>query len=145
MTDGGVERALAASVCGMGGRLASPPADLAEALVAVDATYAARDARRLERFVAVPDGAFVWTQDDDGAFYLGRLAGPWRYDGTPAAHEVGLVHVRACHWLTDPIDPEQVPPAVTETFARGGRNFQRINRPGASEATEALWKELTRS
>ena len=50
-----------------------------------------------------------------------------------------LVHVRDCTWLPDPVPDAQVPPAVTRTFARGGRNFQQVHDPSVEEQSAALW------
>ncbi|MGV9192755.1 GAF domain-containing protein [Microbacterium sp. MC2] len=136
---GAVERALTDGLCGLGGRLDTPPANLDAAVRAVDANYGERAARRLERFAAAPDGAFVWTRDVDGVFWLGRLAGTWRYDADPAAVAVDLVHVRPCRWLPTPVDDAEVPSEVQASFARGGRNWQTIRAPGAAAATAAVW------
>ncbi|PRA78475.1 GAF domain-containing protein [Microbacterium sp. MYb66] len=135
-----VERALSLGVCGVGGVLESSPASLEEALVSVDSAYGERMARRLERFAAVPDGALVWTRDSDHLWWLGMLDGPWSYDAASAAREVDLVHVRPCRWLTAPVAPSGVPPAVRAAFGRGGRNWQRIRDAGASPASAALWR-----
>lgn len=101
-----------------------------------------RAALRLERFVAAPDGAFVWTRHPrSGAVHIGRITGPWRRDehGAP----VDLVDVRDCDWAAEPVDVALVPAAVVQTFARGGRNFQQIH-PGDVEAqTAALWDRLS--
>lgn len=134
----GVERALTAGVCGLGGRLARTPASLDEAVGAAREEHDDRLARRIARFAAAPDGAYVWTRDADGAYLLGIVSGSWRYDDDPAALAADLVHVRDCRWAPDPIDERDVPPAVAETFARGGRNWQRIRSQAAHDATEAL-------
>lgn len=99
-----------------------------------------RAERRLDRFAAVPDGAFVWTRHPDGRLFLGRITGPHRRDDDGA--DVDLVNVRPCDWIAEPVDPILIPAAVTQTFARGGRNLQRIH-PGDVEAqTAALWDRL---
>lgn len=139
-----VERALAVGVCGMGGRLDRTPSSLAAALAAVDARHGERAARRLERFAALPAGTLVWTRDVDGLFWLGTLIGPWRYDDDPAAVAADLVHVRDCTWSSRPVAPSDVPPGVTATFARGGRNGQRIRTAGAGEQSAALWERGVR-
>ncbi len=97
-----------------------------------------RAERRLMRFIAAPDGAFVWTHHD--GMRLGRLTGPWRRDDDGAV--VDLVHVRPCDWVAEPVDPALVPAAVTQTFARGGRNLQRIHPDDVEEKTAALWDRL---
>ena len=120
-----VERALARGLCGMG----EPQEERAE--------------RRLERFARVPEGAFVWTRDVDGSLYLGRVYGALRRDDADEARRVDLVHVRDCRWRGDPVPApvpdHMVPPAVTRTFGRGGRNFQQIHDPDVGRLTEALW------
>ena len=116
-----VERALEVGLCGMG------------------EVTDERSERRLERFAAVEDGAFVWTRDGDGLTYLGRLTGPLRRDDDPAASDVDLVHVRACTWLPDPVPDAQVPPAVASTFARGGRNFQQVHDAAVQQQSAELW------
>jgi hypothetical protein len=119
-----VERALTLGLCGMGEADDEPAA------------------RRLERFAAVPDGAFVWTRDVDGLTYLGRLAGELRRDASLEAVAVDLVHVRGCTWRQSPVPDQHLPPAVTCTFGRGGRNFQQIHDPDVARLTQALWDRL---
>lgn len=121
---GAVDRALSIGVCGMG-----------------EATDE-RSVRRLERFIAVPAGSFVWTRDVDGSTYVGRITGPWRHD--PAGAEVDLVNVRDTDWVSEPVDPALVPAAVAQTFARGGRNFQQIHPGNIETETAELWDRLSR-
>lgn len=135
-----VERALSEGLCGLGGILASQPRSLGEATAGLAAHHDERMARRLERFAAVPDGAFVWTRDVDGLFWLGRLEGPWRYDGSAVAARVDLVHVRRCSWLDHPVSEEDVPRRVRVAFVRGGRNWQEIHDRAAAEASARLWR-----
>jgi hypothetical protein len=87
--------------------------------------------RMLRRFRELPDGAFVWTRDEGGRYHLGAIAGPYRRDDSPEAQEVGIRHVRPARWLERPFGEDEVPAAVAATFARGGRNFQRIHDVGA--------------
>ena len=121
-----VERALDLGVVGVGGRLATPPRDSVDAVARVAAEHDERVARRLERFVAVEDGAEVWTRDPAGLFHRGVVTGPWRYDAERAAYDVDLTHVRPCSWSASALAEHEVPAAVAATFRRGGRNFQRI-------------------
>lgn len=135
-------RALELSLCGLGGILPYPPGSLEQAVVAAGDVHDDRLARRLRRFADAPAGAFVWTRMDE-EYYLGRLTGPWRYDSNAAAREVDLVHVRDCRWHPEPVAPVQVPGAVRATFARGGRNWQRIRSAEAFSETERWWRRLT--
>ncbi|MBB5787773.1 GAF domain-containing protein [Jiangella mangrovi] len=137
----GVERALAAGVCGLGGELppSSAPGSVLAAAAALERVDGERAARRLLRFAAVPDGAFAWTRDVDGAYLLGRLDGPYRYDASAPARAADLVHVRPCRWLPAPVDAARVPAAVVATFGRGGRNLQRIRDAAVGAQTAELW------
>jgi hypothetical protein len=135
-----VERAFQLGLCGFGGILDPPPADLDDAVDATALTYDVRAARRLRRFSEVPVGAFVWTRELDGLYRLGRLSGPWYYDADGSA--VDLVHVRRCDWTPTPFPEPAVPAGAAYTFARGGRNFQRINDVATEQATAAIWHSL---
>lgn len=118
----GARRALSIGVCGMG-----------------EATEP-RSERRLERLASAPIGAFVWTRDADGRAYVGRLTGPLRYDAGGLG--VDLVNVRDTDWVTEPVEPALVPTGVARTFARGGRNFQRIHTDDVEAQTASLWTRL---
>lgn len=135
-----VERALARGLCGFGGELASPPSDLDDAIQRATREHDDRLARRIRRFADVPDGAYVWTRDVDGLYWLGRLAGAWRYDASVEAAEVDLVHVRPCTWLPAPTADAQVPSGVLATFARGGKNWQQTHDDSAARESASLWR-----
>lgn len=137
----GAQFGVAHGVVGIGDRLRRAPRSLDAAVAAAGREHGAKAARMLERFAALPDGVFVWTRDGDGAYHLGRVAGPWRYDDSAAAREVGIHHVRPATWLERRFAEDEVPPAVAATFARGGRNLQRTHDARAEERTAALWAE----
>lgn len=133
------ERALEKGVCGVGGRLARSPDSLGEAVELTDRTLGEMAARRLERFAEAPEDSFVWTRDAYEFLWLGRLGGHWRYDSAPGAWAVDLVNIRPCTWSGVPIPHDQVPASVHATFARGGRNWQRIRATDASSASARIW------
>jgi hypothetical protein len=135
--DHGLERGLVA----IGGVLADVPATLDEAIDATVTADGPKAGRMLRRFADLPDGAFVWTRDSGGGYHLGRIAGPWRYDASLAARTVGLGHVRPADWRPEPLGEDDVPAAVAESFARGGRNLQRIHGDQGERRTAALWRE----
>lgn len=120
------DRARRLGLCGFG-RLVKCPAEQ-ETLT-----------RRVARFTEVENGSFVWTRDDDGLFWLGRITGPYEYDAGDAAAAVDLVHVRPCDWLAEPLLEPDVPAAVIETFRRGGRNFQQTHHPSVGVETQRIW------
>lgn len=94
------------------------------------------DERRIARFGAAPEGAFVWTRDTAGAYWLGRITGPRR---DAPANDAGLTHTRAADWRDAPVPDDEVPAGVLATFARGGRNFQRTHAEAVERRTAALW------
>ncbi|WP_445148553.1 GAF domain-containing protein [Baekduia sp. Peel2402] len=93
------------------------------------------DERRIARLAELPEGSFLWTRSAEGTYFLGRL-GPPPAHLTPAA---GLTHTRPADWLDDPFTEDETPAAVLATFARGGRNLQRIRDPSVEPATAACW------
>jgi hypothetical protein len=95
--------------------------------------------RMTHRFATLPDGVFVWTRDRAGAYHLGRISGPMREDGSAQASAVGIRYVRPAKWLDRSFREEEVPPAVAQTFARGGRNLQRTHDAEAERQTADLW------
>jgi hypothetical protein len=131
----GVERGLV----GIGGLLVPAPATLGDALVAMTEAHGTKAARGLLRFAELPAATLMWTRTPDGAFRLGRIDGPWRYDDDPAARRVGLPHVRAAAWHPRSFTAAEVPAAVAATFARGGRNLQRTHDEPAERRSEELW------
>ncbi len=136
----GAEHALARGIVGIGDALDPPPATLVEALAAAASAHGPKAARMLRRFVALPAGTLVWTRTARGAYRLGRIGGPWRYDDSLAARRVGIHHVRPATWLDRPFGEHDVPAAVAATFARGGRNLQRINDESAERSSAELFR-----
>jgi hypothetical protein len=112
---------------------------LASGVVGIGPGRGEKAARMLHRFALVAMGAFVWTRDRTGAYHLGRITGAVREERSPAALEVGIVHVRDTSWLPRALQEAEVPPAVARTFARGGRNFQRTHDGEAERITAAIW------
>lgn len=141
----GAAYGLAHGLVGIGDGSASVPASVEAAVEAAATEHGEKAGRMLRRFADLPDGTFVWTRDVDGWFHLGRIDGPWRYDGSAAARAVGIHHVRPARWLDRAIPPDVVPAAVADTFARGGRNLQRINSATAEQRTLELWDRSTAS
>jgi len=112
---------------------------LAAGIVGIGPGVGEKAARMLHRFATVPAGSFVWTRASAGSYHLGQISGDLREDRSPAAVSVGLVHVRATTWLARAFDETEVPRAVADTFARGGRNFQRTHDGEAERMTAEIW------
>jgi hypothetical protein len=113
---------------------------LACGVVGIGQSPGEKGERMLHRFATLAAGAFVWTRDRAGDYHLGRIAGDVREDRSPAAVAVGILYVRDATWLTRAFHEAEVPPAVAQTFARGGRNFQRTHDGDAERLTAAIWR-----
>jgi hypothetical protein len=112
---------------------------LASGVVGIGPGRGEKAKRALERFATAQAGVFVWTRDRAGDYHLGRIAGAVREDRSPAARAVGIVHVRDTTWLARAFQSADVPPAVAQTFARGGRNFQCTHDREAERMTAEIW------
>lgn len=99
----------------------------------------AKAARASQRFADLPTGTLVWSRDTAGRFHVGRISGPARRDDSSEAQRVGIRIVRPTHWKSRSYALPEIPPAVAATFARGGRNFQRVHDPDAERRTAELW------
>jgi hypothetical protein len=111
---------------------------LAHGVVGIGPGRGDKAARMLHAFASLPEGVFVWTRDRAGGYHLGRIAGALREDRSAAARAVGLTHLRPADWLDRTFGESEVPAAVARTFARGGRNFQRIHDEEAERGTAEL-------
>jgi len=127
-------------VVGIGEPLERRPADLGEALLMVVDAHGYKAGRMLARFAELPEGEFVWTRTSDDEYWLGRIRGPWRYDDSEEATEVGICQTRPAEWSREPLGFLAVPAAVSVTFSRGGKNLQRINDEECELLTRDLWK-----
>jgi hypothetical protein len=131
----GADHGLAHGLVGIGDAQVCVPATVD---VAADRA-GGKAGRMLRRFADLPDGTFVWSRTSDGRFRLGRIVGSWRYDDSTAARAVGIHHVRPAEWLPRAFSAGETPAAVRATFARGGRNLQRIHADAAERETAARW------
>jgi hypothetical protein len=136
----GGEHGLEHGLVGIGDALPAPAATLAAAVEAAARAHGEKAGRMLRRFAELPDGTFVWTRGES-SYFLGRIAGPWRYDDSDAAREVGIHHVRPTRWLDGPFGEHEVPAGMVASFARGGRNLQRTHGEAVERQTAALWQE----
>jgi hypothetical protein len=139
----GARHAIARGLVGTGDALPSVPRTIDDAVAAAASAHGAKAGRMLRRFDELAIGSFVWTRTAPETYHLGRITGRWRYDDSAAARKVGIHHVRPARWLERPLRGDEVPAAVTATFARGGRNLQRIHDREAEHRTASLWDALT--
>jgi hypothetical protein len=94
----------------------------------------ARDAR---------DGDLVWTRDSAGAYWLGRIAGPWRFDGSDEASRWDLNNIRGCEWLESSFRDWEVPGAIVRSFTGRSSSFSRVapDDQGGWRITELIWRQ----
>lgn len=88
-------------------------------------------------------GDLVWNRDSSGAYWLGRIAGPWRFDGSAEASRHDLNNVRDCEWLAQSYRDWEVPGAVVRSFTGPGSSFSRVapGERGGWRVTELIWQQ----
>lgn len=97
--------------------------------------------RRLARIAR--RGDLVWTRDRSGAYWLGRIAGPWRFDGSAEASKWDLNNARDCEWLERSFRDWEVPGAVVRSFTGRTSSFSRVAPAdrGGWKVTELIWQQ----
>jgi hypothetical protein len=146
--DGAKEYARRAGIVGLGWGPADVPGDspLEFVLDAIErepgwAPTGPRMVRRLASDVHEKD--LVWTRDRLGRYWLGRIEGPWRFDGRDEAYSWDLNNVRPCRWLAEPLRDFEIPGSVVRNFAGTGESLRRIKQQAATRITEMLWHRST--
>jgi hypothetical protein len=89
------------------------------------------------------EGDLVWTRDSRGAYWLGRITGPWRFDGSDEASRWDLNNVRDCEWLERSFRDWEVPGAVVRSFTGRSSSFSRVapNDRGGWRVTGLIWRQ----
>jgi hypothetical protein len=119
-----VNYCVANSVAGIGWPVEGLPKDAAEYVAMVRHRYGKRTASCTFAEQPVP-GDFIWARDPAGIYYLGKVAGEWKYVDTPQSRELDIPNQRACHWIKVG-NEEKVPGKVIACF-RPRRAFQSIS------------------
>jgi hypothetical protein len=88
-------------------------------------------------------GDLVWNRDSSGAYWLGRITGPWRFDGSPGTSKWDLNNIRDCEWLARAYRDWEVPGAVVRSFTGPGSSFSRVAPDERSgwRVTELIWEQ----
>lgn len=86
-------------------------------------------------------GHLVWTRDEAGTYWLGRIEGPWRYVFDAHHEAADIANVRACTW-TEVGAADEVPGRVTTSFR--GLTLTEVKEPSAS-LTKLIYNEKTNS
>lgn len=88
-------------------------------------------------------GDLVWNRDSSGAYWLGRITGPWSFDGSAEASKWDLNNVRDCEWLAQSYRDWEVPGAVVRSFTGPGSSFSRVapDERGGWRVTELIWQQ----
>lgn len=134
---------VARGLVGTGDALPAAPPQLDAAVLAATHVHGEKAGRMLSRFAALPVGTLAWTRLGDDDHRLGRIEGPWRYADDREAAAAGIHHVRPARWLARTFTSAELPAAVAATFARGGRNLQRVRDPAAATHSHVLWTAAT--
>lgn len=71
------------------------------------------------------DNDLCWTRDTKGIYYLGRIAGPWKYVARPENLRADIVNIRTCEWVKVGL-VDSVPGKVVSSF-RPNRTVQVVD------------------
>lgn len=86
-------------------------------------------------------GDFVWTRHTDGKYWLARISGDYRYDGSKAAWKVDVHQTRRVEWILEGMNDLDVPGGVVRSFIGPGQSFRRIHDRATNQLTPYLWKK----
>ncbi len=142
-----VDHCVLGGIIGIGWRMDDLGADatLDQACQLIEATpgWGLTPAQTVRRFgEQAKDGDFVWTRDTHGRYWLCRITGPYRYDGSDAAKAVDVHQVRDAEWAPEPLNDLEVPGGVIRCFVGTGSSFSRIHDGPARQLTPYLWEKL---
>ena len=88
----------------------------------------------------IQNGDLVWTRDSGGAYWLGRIQGPWRFDRSEEATRWDVNNARPCRWLERAARDFDVPGAVVRSFIGRASTLARVHSEPARKASELLWE-----
>lgn len=138
------ERAFSDGIVAIGwGLVDEPPTTLEETCRRAAETWDSRAAGTIRRFAEAPEGSLVWSRHTDGTWMLGRIAGPWEPDFSPAAIKTDMHQVRKCDWAPTRLLSERVPGKVIISFSYPGSSFSQIHNAAARLISHSLYGALT--
>lgn len=142
-----VDHCVHGGLIGIGWRMdeLGPKTSLEEACKRVEETpgWGRVPAQTIRRFGAdAKIGDFVWTRDTHGRYWLCRITGNYRYDGSEPARLVDVHQTRDAEWAPRPLNDLEVPGGVIRCFVGTGSSFSRIHDRPARELTPYLWQKL---
>jgi hypothetical protein len=142
-----VEHCIRGGLIGIGWRMdgLGPETTLDEACERIESTpgWGKEPADTVRRFgEQAVIGDFVWTRDTHGRYWLCRISGPYRYDGSETAKRVDVHQVRSAEWAPRPLNDLEVPGGVIRRFVGTGSSFSRIHDDPARLLTPYLWEKL---
>jgi hypothetical protein len=90
----------------------------------------------------VEENDLVWTRDEMGVYYLGRVNGAWQYSGEKEHVEADICSYYLCEWIAIG-SVDNVPGSVVNSFIMGPA-IRRIKDDNKSIAwyTAKLWNEM---
>ncbi len=89
----------------------------------------------------LPDAALIWTRNTRGAYYLGKVTGPWRYLAGDQADHFDIHNVRPARIVACGLE-SVVPGKVANAFIPR-RTLQRLTDKAARRYSASLFAQLT--
>ena len=91
----------------------------------------------------VKENDLVFTRDENGVYYLGRVTSPWEYLGNNESIKADMVNFFRLENLY-PLSPDEVPGKVVACF-RPSRTIQAIRNSRVINYSKLLWNKYTKS
>lgn len=88
-------------------------------------------------------GDLIWTRDNVGIYYLGRIISDWFYDTSKEASKADIVNVKKCDWKKIGTI-ESVPGKLVNSFIPA-RTIQCVNDSAVSLFSQLKYNELSES
>lgn len=83
----------------------------------------------------------IWTRNEEGNYYLGKVVSEWEYFSNPEARDADIVNVVRCELIRVP-SVDDVPGKVVACF-RPPKTIQAIKDETASNYSKHLWNKIS--
>lgn len=83
----------------------------------------------------------IWTRNEEGNYYLGKVVSEWEYFSNPEAQDADIVNVVRCELIKVP-SIDDVPGKVVACF-RPSKTIQSIRDETASNYSKYLWNKIS--
>jgi len=88
-------------------------------------------------------GDTVWTRDNNGYYFLGRITGDWFYDASSECSNADIINVRKCEWY-EVGTVDNVPGKIVNSFIPPA-TVQRINNDTVKRFSKLIYNKKSKN